>query len=68
MERYRYLVVDIDKHQDDPSFCNELGEFDMTNADDYLTMIIDLETGKRYFGGSWRDIHVRKSNPTQDAE
>jgi len=60
MNKYRYLLYDIDKHQSSPRFYNEIQDWMKLDADACLSVIVDLETMKRYFSGEWEPITVPK--------
>lgn len=52
----RFLVVNLDKHQDDVVMCSSIADEDLTNANDHLTMLVDVEQERVYVGGSWRPM------------
>lgn len=51
--KYKYLIVDIDKHQTSPTFRHDIPDWIMDDCKAYLTMIVDLESLKRCWGGEW---------------
>lgn len=53
---YRYLIYSIDKHQSSPSFRNDIPDWLQMDADEGYDVIVDLETGKRYWRGEWKDV------------
>ena len=63
----KYLTYAIDKHQSSPTFRDDFPDWLKRNCDDYCDVVVDLETGKRYWGGKWEDVDIAKIFPkTED--
>ena len=60
--KVRYLIFNTDKHQDDVTLVSDLSpeqwETFKGEADEYLTVVVDLVERKRYFGGRWEPCRV----------
>lgn len=54
--KYRYLTYAIDKHQSSPVFRNDIPDSLRENCDDGYDVVVDLETGQRYYSGEWMTV------------
>jgi len=63
----RYILINVDKHQGDVTMTNILRKGLLQDADQYATLIIDLEKGERYYGGKWRQLGSSREIMPPDA-
>jgi hypothetical protein len=57
----RYLIYDIDKHQEDCQLTEMPKKADFENADDCTTVIVDLQEGQRYYCREWKPCTVNRT-------
>lgn len=52
----KYLFFHVDKHQHHPWFDDVIHDHVRKDADDGLTVIVDIAARKKYVNGKWWDI------------
>lgn len=58
--KYKYLTYPIDKHQSSPQLRNTFPDWLKENCDAGCDVVVDLETGQRYWLGVWTPVAEEK--------